>query len=189
MNNKFILVGLGDENSKYVAGVINNKTCKKILDFLAENKEANEKELSEKLNIKINTIEYNLQKLVKSGLVEKSKNFFWSTKGKKIIMYKLSNKQILISPKKFIKGIIPAFIGVAFLSFLIKVFSENLSKTNPNIRLDSAKTYAVKPIESSSNIVSNTPEIWPWFLLGGLIALSIVLLWNIFIKMKGGSNE
>ena len=33
--DKFILMGLNDENSKHVASVLGNKTCKKIIDYLS----------------------------------------------------------------------------------------------------------------------------------------------------------
>ena len=75
MKDKFILVGLDDERSKHVAEVLKNKTCKQLLDFLAETKEASEQDISKELGIPINTVEYNLQKLMKAGLVEKTKNF------------------------------------------------------------------------------------------------------------------
>jgi len=114
VHDKFILMGLDDENSKDVAGVLGNKTCKKILDFLADVKEASEKDISDELSMPINTVEYNLKKLVSSGLVEKTKNFFWSVKGKKIPMYKLARKHIIISNKKpnlnYLKSILPVIL-------------------------------------------------------------------------------
>ena len=130
MGDKFILMDMDDERSKKIAEVIGNKTCKKIIDYLSEVKEASEKDLADKLNIPINTVEYNLVKLVESGLVDKTKNFFWSVKGKKIDMYKLSNKKIVISPKSFSRGIIPALIGIFLLSFGIKVFSDRMNQEN-----------------------------------------------------------
>ena len=90
---------MNDEKSKTLAGVLGNKTCKKIIDFLITKNEASEKDIANALNIPINTAEYNLKKLVDSGLIQRAKNFFWSKKGKKIPLYRLSNKSIIISPK------------------------------------------------------------------------------------------
>ncbi len=118
MDDKFILMGLDDERSKDVAEVLGNKTCKTILDFLSERKEASEKDIADGLNMKINTVEYNLNKLVKSGLVEKTKNFFWSTKGRKIDMYKLAKRHIIISPKsrkpslESLRAVLPVFLAI-----------------------------------------------------------------------------
>ena len=129
MDDKFILTSLNDKNSKNIAEVLGNKTCKKILDFLADIKEASEKDISSKLNIPINTVEYNLNKLIKSGLVDKTKNFFWSVKGKKIPMYKLAKKHIIIGYKKpslnYLKSILPVlFIGLAVFALILSFFPE-----------------------------------------------------------------
>ena len=85
-DDKFILMGLDDERSRDIADVLSNSTCKKIIDYLSEIKEASEKDISDALEIPLNTAEYNLNKLIKAGLVEKAKNFFWSVKGRKIGM-------------------------------------------------------------------------------------------------------
>jgi len=123
-SDKFILMGLNDEKAGHIAEVLKNKTCKKILDYLAEIKEASEKDMSRVLEIPINTVEYNLKKLVKSGLVVKAKNFFWSVKGRKISMYKLARKHIIISPNKrpslgALKGVLPViFIAVILIAII-----------------------------------------------------------------------
>ena len=115
MNDKFILVGLNDERSKQIAEVLKNKTCKKIIGHLGDVKEASEKDISDACDIPMNTVGYNIKNLIKAGLVEKTKNFFWSVKGKKIKMYKLARKHIVISPSKkpnltMLKGILPVIL-------------------------------------------------------------------------------
>ena len=133
-DDKFIMMGLDDERSKDIAEVLGNKTCKKIIEHLAETKEASEKDISDALGIPINTVEYNLNKLIKTGLVEKAKNFFWSVKGKKIDMYRLAKKHIVISPKpkrvdmKELRTILPlvliAAAIIAIVALLIFPFNE-----------------------------------------------------------------
>ncbi len=128
-DNKFILTSLNDENSKNIAEVLKSDKTKKILDFLSDVKEASEKDIAKGLNIPINTIEYNLKKLIKTGLIKTSKNFFWSVKGKKIPMYKLAKKHIIISPDKkpnlkAIKTLLPLFAIISLaiiLSFLSQI--------------------------------------------------------------------
>jgi len=125
-DNKFILLGLGDENSKEVAEVLGNKTCKKLLDFLGDVKEASEKDIADGLGMKLNTVEYNLKKLIKAGFIEKSKNFFWSVKGKKIRLYKLAKKHIIIGTKKpnlnYLKSILPAILVAIMAIALVGIF-------------------------------------------------------------------
>jgi len=202
------MIDISDERSKKIAEVIGNKTCKRIIDYLSEIKEASEKDIADKLTIPINTIEYNLNKLIESGLIEKTKNFFWSVKGRKIDMYKLSNKKIIISPRSSFKGVLPAFIAILAGSFAIKIFTDRLNSVNYNITpvadisKDSGSAIINAPIEkisamqnfvsSTQNICSNaTPfysEAWAWFLLGGLFIILIFLLINQYKKLKGGSQ-
>jgi len=143
-DDKFILMNMDDERTKKVAEVMGSATCKKIIEHLAETKEASEKDIADALGIPINTAEYNLKKLIESGLVEKTKNFFWSVKGKKIGMFKLANKHIVISPKpkkrpdmnalKVILPILLAALAVVFLvAFMFPKIGEKLGGTNISI--------------------------------------------------------
>ncbi|MGV8152355.1 MAG: beta-propeller domain-containing protein [Candidatus Nanoarchaeia archaeon] len=123
-NDKFILIDINDERSKTIAEILGNKTSKAILDYLSETKEASEQDIAKALSMPINTVEYNLNKLIKSGLVEKAKNFFWSVKGRKIDMFKLAKKHIIISPKSkrpdmnILKTIVPVLLGIALIAII-----------------------------------------------------------------------
>jgi len=133
-DKKFILMNLDDERSKKVADVLKSDTAKKILDYISENKEKSEEDISKDLSIPINTIEYNLKKLLDSGLVEKSKNFFWSKKGKKINLYKAANRHIVISPKRgpsmnSLKTILPIIIAAVALIAIIAILANQSSYT------------------------------------------------------------
>jgi len=99
MNDKFIMIELEDSKSKKVAEILKNKTAKKILNYLSDVKDASETDMATELKIPLNTLEYNLKKLIDAGLVKKTKKFFWSKRGKKIPMYALAKKHIIISPK------------------------------------------------------------------------------------------
>lgn len=136
-------MNLNDERSKHVAEILANKTCKKIIDYLAETKEASEKDVSDALKMPINTVEYNLKKLLKSGLVEKTKNFFWSKKGKKIPMYKLAKKHIVISPSNskkpdmsLLKTLIPVIVisAVILMAVLLMFPKENVIQGNSKLK-------------------------------------------------------
>src|SRR3989344_9293576 len=109
MANSSINIDLDDPRTGLVAEALANKTCVKILSLLAEH-ELREVDIAKKLELPINTVEYNLNKLINSGLIEKSKIFFWSVKGKKTPTYKVANRKIIISPKRIIKGVVPAVL-------------------------------------------------------------------------------
>lgn len=204
--NHFMLVSLEDSKSKSISEVLGSKTCKKIIGYLSERKEASQKDLSDALSIPMNTLDYNIKKLLDSGFIEKRKNFFWSQKGKKIAMYELSNKSIVISPKKSssqkFKSILPAFILTAAGTFAvwayekIKYSSYNLQNSVYNPGVGSSGTILSKGAEVASSpsaigvasdsyrtIISTTPNsvlIWPWFLAGALLTILIISIvnWN-----------
>jgi DNA-binding transcriptional ArsR family regulator len=149
MSKKFILMGVDDDSSKKVAEVLSNTTCKKILNYMSEANEVSENDISVALGIPINTVEYNLNKLIDAGLVEKTKNYFWSKKGKKISMFKVTNKHIVISPKSkptmsILKTIIPVIIAIAFLTVLLiylippknqVIFGNNVTTITPGTEM------------------------------------------------------
>ena len=139
-DDKFIMMNLNDERSKRVAEVLKSDTCKKILDYLAENKNKSEEDIAKDLTMPINTVEYNLKKLLDSGLVEKSKDFFWSKRGKKINLYKPANRHIIISPKKrpdmnLLKSIIPVIIALVVVIVAVLLLS-NPSQVQSNEQLN-----------------------------------------------------
>ncbi len=191
MEKKYVLLSIEDSKIGALSKVLGNKTCKKIIDLLSEKKEASEKEIAEFLKMPMNTAEYNLKKLIESGLIEKSKNFFWSKKGKKIPMYKLSNKSIIISPKTKItsklKPILPVAIISAIGTFLLKVlysskeivrdYSQEALKSSASA--SGANELAPQTVGTECiNLVQQNSNIWIWFLSGALLVIILFLIFN-----------
>jgi DNA-binding transcriptional ArsR family regulator len=125
----FLLLSLDDDKTKAIANTVSNPTCKKILDFLSDS-DGTETEISEKLNVPISTVHYNLKQLVDGRLVEIESSTF-SEKGKQIKHYTLANKYIIIAPKggdkqsflDAVKNILPVF-GLGLLgTFFVSKFS------------------------------------------------------------------
>jgi DNA-binding transcriptional ArsR family regulator len=180
MEKKYFFISLDDEKAKKLADILGNKTCKNIIDILTE-KEASEKEIADKLRIPINTVEYNLKKLLAADLIEKSKNYFWSQKGKKIDMYKVSNKSIIISPKNKITSGIRSILPVAVISGIAAIglryyFSlqsiSNVPQTNDLALKASETAVSAAPILTCSN------NVWLWFLTGALFGLVVFMILN-----------
>lgn len=144
-DDKFILMGLDDDNAKNVAEVLKSKTAKKILDFLSETKEASEKDIADKLGVPLNTVEYNLKKLISAGFIKKSSNFFWSVKGKKIPMYTLAKKHIIIGAKKPTMNILKSILPLLIIALGLIAVMLLLSTYNPPAYTyddDSLKTFS-----------------------------------------------
>ena len=93
----FLLVSLNESKAKELAQVVTNDTCRNMLDFLTE-REATESEIAKEMALPISTVHYNLQQLIKGGLVV-AEEFHYSEKGKTVNHYKLANKFIIIAPK------------------------------------------------------------------------------------------
>lgn len=195
--NKYLLLDLNDARSKSLAEVLSSKKCKKIIEYLSETKEASEKDLSDALKMPLNTLEYNLKKLIKAEMVEKNKNFFWSKKGKKIPMYSLSEKSIIIRPKsKKISSKLKTILPVALLSlagaFLIKttyplikkakesVKSSSIERASDLVSISQESSVASTVSQTSEQIISTGNLLGASFLLGAIIALTvyIVLTWE-----------
>ncbi len=203
MPKNSILIDLDDPRTAEIAEAISNKTAKSILNLIAE-QELTETEISEKLSLPLNTIDYNIKKLEKSGLIEKAKTFSWSSKGKAVYRYKTSNKRIIISPKSLVRGALPAFFITLLLALVFKGFldyqqSQQFSSMQDTIqkiavtaeriggeagsgaetfdKIASITTPTLSPLPTSTfQAILGQP--WLWFLLGALVAIIIFVLWN-----------
>ena len=94
-DDTFMLLSMKD--SKSVANAMSNETAQKIISYLAEHGEATESEIAKALKVPLPTVHYNIQQLKKAKLID-AKEFFWSKKGKEMLVYKLAKKYIIISP-------------------------------------------------------------------------------------------
>ena len=156
--NSFLLVNLKEESSKDIAKVIGSDTCRKILDFLANNADSTETEISDKLNLPISTVHYNLKHLVKGNLVI-ADEYHYSEKGKEVSHYKLANKFIIIAPQETkenknifqkLKDIIPLSIFTviaAGILFIQQITNKKGASYTANKVMESAD-YAIAPIEA-----------------------------------------
>lgn len=190
-SEKYLLFSLDDEKSKKLGEVISSSMCKKIVNLLAES-ELSENEISRELKVPINTVEYNLKKLIEAGMIERAKHW-WSVKGKKIDTYKVANKLIVISPKKSnvyskLKGIVPVVLISGILTFFISQYY----KTQNTVMLGAEKAADIAssistPVASSgasaSNFISQTSAVvsgssWEWFLIGSVAAIIVFVILN-----------
>jgi len=130
---KFVLVSLQENKAKELAKVISNESCRKILDYLAENNDATETGLSEKLLLPISTVHYNLKHLLAGGLIT-ADEFHYSEKGKEVNHYKLANKYIIIAPKttygikEKLKSILPIGLIAVVTAGFIQLYLKYMNK-------------------------------------------------------------
>jgi len=184
-DEKFIMLNLEDSKSKELAQVISSDTARKILSLLSE-KSYSETDIAKELNIPLSTAHYNTQALLKSNIIEE-KDFLWSEKGKKIKIYKLANKLIIISPKKQssdfmdkLKTIIPvAIIGFVasaglFIYKSILPVQKMASSLSPSLESTRELTMAASAMQIEKSF--NSSNIAFWFFLGVSITIALYIL-------------
>jgi len=184
------MISLEDEKSRKLGEAISNPNCKKIINLLAE-QELTASEISKKLKIPLNTLGYNIQKLIAAGIIEKSKHF-WSVKGKKILSYRVVNKIIVIQPKKTsnsnvyskLKGFIPIVLVLALLTLVIALQASQQILSSDNVNVEKSLQAPVTAGENVSGYSSDSLILepsqqffqpWMWFALGALIAVVITI--------------
>jgi len=84
--------------SRKLARALSNETSLKILETLGK-KSMSAGDLSEALGIRLNTLKYNLDSLVESGLIS-VQQIKWSRKGREIKVYSAVEQLIVLVPGK-----------------------------------------------------------------------------------------
>jgi len=187
-----IMVNLGDEKAKQISEVIGSKSCNRILNLLAD-KDFTVSEISRKLKMPMNTVDYNVKKLVKADLIEKASHW-WSVKGKKMPTYKVSNKKIIISPRKSVAKVFAWTIGLTGLTALtirellgraqyaaspiidaVEKSGEVMMTSAPQAAgaLSDSAPIILEGAESGAGFLSFLAGInpWSWFLIGAWFAV------------------
>jgi predicted transcriptional regulator len=201
-----INIDLNDPRSAEIAEILGNKTCKNILNLIA-NKEMTESDIAQELKIPLNTVDYNVKKLVKAGLIE-STSHFWSVRGKKMPSYRVSEKKIVISPRSLLnkKLVLPVVTSAALLvNIFRRVFSSSLNSA-PEVALKASTVssddllLAATPatLESCDSAVQNvcgsvstsSPSFfsniagWEWLLIGLWAGAMGFLLYSLFLERR-----
>ena len=184
MEKKYLLVSMNDLKSKKIAEVLSSESCKKIIDFLADKEDISEQEISKALRIPLNTVGYNMKKLVDSDIVEKNKNKLWSVKGREISRYRLSNKSIIISPSSKgrisskIKSLLPAVLISGIAGLIVKYYYDSRFIIESEMAGASLKASSDLAFSGQKVVEVISSTSWLWFLAGALISLIIISLIN-----------
>lgn len=196
----FLMVSLDEEKSKKLAQVLSNDTARKILDILSKQDMMTETQVAKELTIPLSTAHYNLSLLIKSDLINDN-HFTYSEKGKKIIHYQLSNKYVIIAPKKSskifekLKDFFPVVIITSLVSVLIKYFWNPISKISMYSARSGSELLEAQMVEVASDSmqksaspvvasIASSQDFALWFLIGSLFALIISFIWTTWIKKK-----
>lgn len=182
----FLLVSLKEAESKKLAQVISNETSRQILAYLVD-KSASESEISQQMGIPMPTVHYNLQQLIKTGLVE-AKEFHYSEKGKEINHYSLAKKYIIIAPKTEgiktrLRSILPVAIIAVAVAGLIQLFTTSIGSFGAAKEMVAESALEAAPaVEASTIAESAGAPIALWFLIGAVFAIVLYLLFVLIRK-------
>ena len=186
-NNKLLVIDLDQDQTTKIAQVISNKTARQILDRLAD-KDGTESELAKELSVPLSTVHYNLQLLVKSGLVV-TEEYHYSKRGKEILHYKLANKYIIIAPKraqltglkKRLGSLLPVGLitlvgaGVMHLAQIMQVDGDTAQVATQSMRIESAPDAAVMVAADAVEYTAD-PAIMIWYLAGAATVVVVYII-------------
>ncbi|MBI2666016.1 helix-turn-helix domain-containing protein [Candidatus Woesearchaeota archaeon] len=186
--SNFLLVDLNEPKTKKLAETITSETSRKILNHLAESSEDTETKISELLHIPLSTVHYHLQKLQEAGLI-KAGEFHYSPKGREVNHYKLANKYIIIAPGKVsglrdkLKGLLPVALVILGISALIGILNGTTQNAFKATAQEMVADSAMLSMKAQENAIMASQIAVPsralWFLLGGVVALGLFLLWML----------
>jgi len=185
MSEKQVSISLDDSRLKPISQALGNKTCIKILEALSE-QNLTVTDISKKLKIPLNTTDYNVKKLVKAGLIEKSSHW-WSVKGKKMPTYVVSNKKIVFSPKR---SNTKTFLWTIGLTGLVGLTIKEFTKVSQPImegvplamKVEMADTAARTFANTATNTAVTSTSVfgpWTWFVFGAWFAILLFFVLSI----------
>ena len=206
-DNSFVLMSLKEDKVKKMTQVLNNDTCRKILDYLSNNERATATEISKKLKLAMSTVHYNLKQLSDNGLVT-SDEYHYSEKGKEVIHYGLANKYIIIAPREDksvmdkLKGFLPITLitaGAGALLYLIETQWQKIMNIIPfqkqmlttevaSDMMIRANDYAEPMMAMTETMPIAEPTtsmlIAPWFIAGAVFTILIMVAYDLSKKNK-----
>src|SRR5512136_1745514 len=126
MADNVVFLEPGDERAQKIAKAMGSQTASDILQILGEGPRSLT-DITERLNIPMNTAKYHIENLLDAGLiaVEKTK---YSIKGREVKIYMLTNQLLVVAPRQSnVRSLLLKYASlfgiVAVSSLLISVMS------------------------------------------------------------------
>lgn len=206
MSEKQSVTVVGLDDASDIARTISNKTSQLIIDFVKKNKGVTATKIAKELSLPASTVHYNISALLKAKILDDS-SFHYSSKGKQVSHFEVSDQVIIIVPDKVessissqLKTLLPGIFSIAAVAGVwlaaktFSVFSSGSAtiasadysvafKANDAALLEAAPraaSYAVPSSEPNSALL-----IFIGILIGfGAVALGMILYSYIKRKAK-----
>ena len=159
-----------DEESKLIIEALNNDVARKILEALSDGP-LSISQLASKLSAPITTVQYNVDKLLKAGLIKIGFVKF-SEKRRIVRYYELEDKLIVIAPRKRsilkdLSFVLTALVVSVFIGLLVQEIVRPIG--------------LYEGVKLTSIALSTQGQIWPWFLILGMLVVLLSYVYKRFI--------
>lgn len=183
------------QNAKELIKTISNNTSQLIIDYIKKNKGATATQIVKDLNIPASTVHYNISALVKAKILN-DESFHYSSKGKIVSHYELSDQVIVIVPNSNkadlttqLKTLLPGIFGLAAISviwIISKIFNSPNISSSANLLDNMTKPLANRAVyettSKAANIcVSSSEPNTTAFLVGGVIIGVVAIIIGVFL--------
>ncbi|MFQ5975260.1 MAG: helix-turn-helix domain-containing protein [Candidatus Hydrothermarchaeales archaeon] len=193
---KLLILPLNDDTSKRISQTLANETSRRVLEVLCDKPMA-PSQISEKLDVPLTTLHYNIDKLLESGLI-KIEEIKYSEKGREVKIYSPTRKFIVIAPENIDKEeaksilrkalfgiyyILAAFgFGYAFQGLYNRYFVGAGVMEQPMLSASMERAVteelATKPLAAPLSKPVGEPRVYLWFLFGAIFALALIAIWK-----------
>ncbi|MFQ6135583.1 MAG: ArsR/SmtB family transcription factor [Candidatus Hydrothermarchaeales archaeon] len=191
---KLLILPLNDDTSRKISQVLANETSRKILEALCD-EPLSTKQISEKLNLPLTTLHYNIENLLDAGLI-KVEEAKYSRKGREVKVYAPTRKFIVIAPENMgreeAKNILrKALFGIYFLLVAVgsgylfqRLYYRYLGITEGELLVsapmemarEGLPTKALEAVPKAPTMLE--PNLHLWFLFGAIFALVLIFVWR-----------
>jgi DNA-binding transcriptional ArsR family regulator len=196
MADNVVILEPGDERAQKIAKAMASQTATDILKLLADSQKSMT-EITEKLAIPLTTAKYHFENLLDAGLISVADTKY-SVKGREIKIYSLSNQLLIVAPRqanmrslllKYASLFCVIILGTLGFTLVSSLFiSGELTGSNalaPVAIQREAGNMATKTaydMATPASAASIDPAFT--FLLGGLLVIIVLLVYEAFLWKK-----
>ncbi len=188
MDNEPRILHPGDPEAQTLARAIASPTAGEILQVLSE-EPLTASALAGRLEIPITTAAYHLEHLVDAGVIEVTETR-WSRKGREQKVYRLTDRVVIVTPgREDLRTLLRKYatLGLALGgTVLIAGVLEALAPTGDMMAARTVETNGpMMPGAGSMTYAGPAPDsVVPYILLGGLVVLAALFLYDRFQARK-----
>jgi DNA-binding transcriptional ArsR family regulator len=198
MADQVVVLEPGAEQATRIAKAMASRTAGDILRFIGDGPKTST-EISEHLDIPMNTAKYHIENLLDAGLILVAATKY-SVKGREVKVYTLTNQLLIVAPRQTnVRSLLlkytSLFAIVAFGSLVVAILQSGIGTTGRfseglNAAPSAAPSQAVGVAyaKGASDMIAATQPLTldttGAFFLGGAVIIVILLCYEVYIWKK-----